>query len=36
MDDFNEALPGATNIVFIDSSSEPIPDADFYLIDEAD
>ena len=34
--DFDEALPLATNLTFIDASKEEIPDADVYLLDEAD
>jgi hypothetical protein len=34
--DFEIALPLAHNITFIDSSKEEIPDADIYLLDEAD
>jgi hypothetical protein len=29
-------LPLAHNITFIDSSKEEIPDADIYILDEAD
>jgi hypothetical protein len=34
--DFDEALSNVVNLDFVDSSQDEIPDADVYLIDEAD